>query len=709
MTQHIRSRLAAKFVLLIAGFTALMFGLTAWYSYYSYRDAQLNHLQAKAKLLADFVASISPDRIFSYDFSSLHTYAQELSANRDVTYAIIVDAQGKPMTSFIDREDPIVQAAIAALKDSDLLAVASYIDRMPDTLSVRSPIRFNQQQIGTVRIGVTRAYIDHELHGILVRNVLGSLVIVALLSLGIYLIFLQNVLRPTQDLIDGARRVANGELRTPIPTHSIDELGQLATSFNIMMERLGQSNAERGQALDDLRELNHTLEIRVEERTRAIESANRELEQLALYDSLTGLPNRSLIQDRLGLLLRSANRTHRPFVVMLIDLDRFKDVNDTFGHHIGDELLKKVGRMLVGNLRDVDTVGRLGGDEFAILLPDTYLAEALNVADKILRTLDIPIALGGLSLATGASLGIAAFPEHGRDAGTLFKHADVAMYHAKHGKTGFCVYHPDIDRHSPERLAFIQDLRLAVESAQMELHYQPIVDIRTHAIHSVEALARWTHPVRGPVPPDQFIPIIEQTGLIRPFSLWVVETALQQWAAWNAAGQRVIMAVNLSMHNLQDEAFPAALSRLMQTWSVPPQAFTLEVTESAMMSDPEHVLKTLAHFDELGIAVAIDDFGTGYSSLSYLKRLSVTELKIDRGFVKDMCADKDDVVIVRSTIDLAHNLGLKVVAEGVEDAETLQLLLELQCDRAQGQYFGAPLPATEIQFASNPTHKQSLS
>jgi diguanylate cyclase (GGDEF)-like protein len=692
---------------MVAGFTALMLGMTAWFSYQSYRAVYLEHQRSKVDILAQFVASISPDRIFSYDFVSLHSYVRELSKTRDLTYAFVSDHKGEPLTAYLDKKDPLIVAAIQAVGSEDIRKVVAHINQLPEVFSLSAPIIFNREVIGSVTIGATRRFVDDELDRILFWNAVAGGLIVVLLSLGIYLVFRHNILGPTQQLIAGARRVARGDLQQSIPVASPDELGQLAGSFNEMMHDLAQSNSARVQALEELRELNRTLEIRVEERTRAIEIVNVELERLALYDALTHLPNRTLFQDRLEHVLKTAEREPAQFAVMLMDLDRFKEVNDTFGHHTGDQLLNQLGQRLAATLRDTDTIGRLGGDEFAILLPGTDRDNTVRVAHKVFDALKQPVQLETMNLMVSASLGIAIYPEHGSDASTLLKHADIAMYQAKLSKSGHCIYDKNLDTHSPRRMTLMSDLRGAIDAGQMQLYYQPIIALSNGTVRGVEALARWTHPEKGLIPPDQFIPMIEQTGLIKVFSHWVINTALRQWSAWNARGINEAVSVNLSMLNLQDREFPDALAELLKKWSVPPHALILEVTESAMMNNPEQALVTLNRFQNLGVDIAIDDFGTGYSSLSHLKRLPVNEIKIDRAFVKDMRHDKDDEVIVRSTIDLAHNLGLMVVAEGVEDVETLNLLTDLHCDLAQGYYFGRPFPAERMHLITE--KKSSIS
>lgn len=431
--------LAAKFIVLVATLTALALGAMAWFSYQSYRTVYFEHLQSKVEQMAKFIASISPDRIFSNDFSTLYTYVKESNSNRDIVYAVVFDNDNQPMTAYLDRNDPVVGAAIAATQSEDVEVIARYIDQTPDIITLTAPIVFNEKPIGRVVIGATSTYADQELRQILIWNGIASTVIIALLSGSIYLWFRLRILRPTRDLTSGAKRVARGELRVAVARSSGDELGQLAASFNEMMRDLDETQIQRTQALDELRALNRTLEMRVEERTRAIEAANRRLQQIALYDALTGLPNRTLLRDRLDQTLASAERAGTQFVLMLLDLDRFKHVNDTHGHHIGDQLLANVSERLSSSLRESDTVARLGGDEFAILLPNTDVKNALLLAAKIIQAFEPVFRVERFDLSVGTSIGIALYPAHGADAETLLKRSDSAMYRAKQSKSGFCM------------------------------------------------------------------------------------------------------------------------------------------------------------------------------------------------------------------------------------------------------------------------------
>jgi len=431
----------------------------------------------------------------------------------------------------------------------------------------------------------------------------------------------------------------------------------------------------------------------IDQRKQAEES----LRHQALHDSLTGLPNRAALHDRLGQALRVAAREGAPLALFLLDLNRFKEVNDTLGHDVDDALLQEVSRRIQGTLRASDTVARLGGDEFAVLLPGDDRDSAMVTARKLLAVLVEPVALHGQAIVTGGSVGIAVYPEHGDDAATLLRRADVAMYAAKRGGTGYAVYSLEQDQHSPSRLTLIGALQGAVARDELRLHYQPTVDVGAGQVHTVEALARWQHPERSLLLPDEFIPLAEGTGLIVPLTRWVLETAIRQMRTWRDAGLDLAVAVNLSAHALHDPDLPTLVADLLRAYDVPATRLRVELTESAVMADPAGALDVLTRLSALRLRIAIDDFGTGYSSLSYLKRLPIDEIKIDRSFVTHMTRDGDDATIVASTIGLGHSLGLRFVAEGVEDRATWQALDALGCDGAQGFYISHALPADELE------------
>lgn len=420
------------------------------------------------------------------------------------------------------------------------------------------------------------------------------------------------------------------------------------------------------------------------------------LEHQALYDDLTGLPNRTLFQDRLKQTITHSQREGLTFAIMLMDLDRFKEVNDTLGHNVGDLLLQEVSQRLLKTVRNSDTVARLGGDEFVILLENPSEAYIQKIAQKILEALDHPFSLDQDVVDINASMGIALYPEHGNDAVTLTQRADVAMYAAKHDNCGFLLYSESQEQSSRAHLTFKSELRQAIENDELVLYFQPKIDHTTARIMGVEALVRWQHPKRGFLPPDQFILTAEQTGLMQSLTHWVLEKALLQCAALHKAGIFINVAVNLSARNLHDKQLPANIARLLDKTNVEPSYLVLEITESAMMADQASALVILNQLDKMDVTLAIDDFGTGFSSLAYLSKLPVDEIKIDKSFVMEMMSDKQALVIVKSTIDLGHNLGLKVVAEGVETLEAWHALTEWGCDCAQGYLMSKPLSAADL-------------
>lgn len=423
--------------------------------------------------------------------------------------------------------------------------------------------------------------------------------------------------------------------------------------------------------------------------------AEERVHYLAYHDVLTDLPNRTLFYDRLHQALLISHREGQPLALLLLDLNRFKEVNDTFGHHYGDLLLRQIGPRLRSCLRESDTIARVGGDEFTILLPNTHVKGANATARKILKTLETPFALKEATVEVGASIGVAFYPDHGEEGDVLFQRADTAMYVVKQAGGGYAVYAPQHEQSNPGRLMLRGKLRHAIEQGELELYYQPLMSLKTNRVIGVEALSRWLHPQLGWIPPDQFIPLAEQTGLIKPFTQWVLKTVCRQCEEWREAGLSFFISVNLSARNLQEARLPDQVAELIQTGGMQPGLLEFEITESMIMVNPTRAIEILTRLNAMGIPLAIDDFGTGYSSLGYLKKLPVQKIKIDKSFIIDL-ESKGDVVIVRSIINMGHSLGLEVVAEGVEDQHTKDLLEALECDVVQGNHIGHPLPSDEL-------------
>ena len=416
-------------------------------------------------------------------------------------------------------------------------------------------------------------------------------------------------------------------------------------------------------------------------------------ERRALYDSLTDLPNRTLFNQRVEQALREA---HPGGALLLLDLDRFKDVNDTFGHEVGDLLLEEVAVRLRAAVRAEDTVARLGGDEFAVLVQHADERLARSLVERLQVSLTAPVILGGQALNVGASVGIARFPADGTDAATLLRRADIAMYAAKRSAGSVEAYRADQEDEGGRRLVLMAELGEAIEGGQLSLVFQPQVDARTGAVLGAEALLRWTHPQRGDVPPGEFIPVVERTGVIRRLSRWVLDAALAQAREWGDRGHDLPVSVNVSARDLADPGLAAEIAELLGRHGVPAQQLTIEVTESGLVADERRAVETVAQLRALGLRVSIDDFGTGYSSIAYLNRLGAHEVKIDRSFVQGG-RDPSCEAIVRASVELGHALGLEIVAEGVEDAPTGEWLRAIGCDRLQGYFIARPLTAEAFE------------
>jgi diguanylate cyclase (GGDEF)-like protein len=426
-----------------------------------------------------------------------------------------------------------------------------------------------------------------------------------------------------------------------------------------------------------------------------LEEVNAQLQHAATHDVLSGLPNRMLLADRLGQAIAHAERRQKHFAVFVVDLDRFKAINDSLGHLAGDAMLKEVARRLASVLRKADTLARLGGDEFVLVLNEISAPEDVEaVAARVLADIARPVKLSDLELHTSASIGISLFPTDGTNADTLLQHADAAMYHAKkNGRNTYQLFAPAMSAFAKERLELENGLRRALTQHQFVLHYQPKVDVHGGGVDSAEALIRWQHPTRGLTAPLDFIPLAEESGLIVPIGEWVLREACRQAYAWQTAGLRPMrVAVNLSAQQFRQKNLVEVVRSALSAARLEARYLELELTESAVMHDAEQSIEILRQLSALGVRISVDDFGTGYSSLSYLRRLPLDKLKIDRAFIRDVVTNREDAAIVRAIVALAHNLHLKVIAEGVETPDQLAFLRELGCDQYQGFHYSVPVP-----------------
>ncbi len=484
----------------------------------------------------------------------------------------------------------------------------------------------------------------------------------------------RSITKPVSKLSEFAAKLEQGDYSQALPIEREDEIGALGSAFNHMSKAIARR------------------------------------EQELLEDGLTGLPNRVRFLKELAGSLAQAKDSGASVTVLVMDLDRFKEVNDALGHHIGDLLLKEIARRLQGVTRPQGHLtARFGGDEFTILLRNCDAAAGRAIAERLLAELEATVTLGGsdanksVEVIASASIGIAQYPVDATDMNTLLQHAEVAMYSAKQSNSGLATFVPALNTYSEDRLVLMGELRRAVGAGQLELFYQPKVDSTSEAVVGVEALVRWNHPTRGLLGPGDFIPFAESTGFITVITQWVVRAAIAQAARWRSQGRRLNIALNISARDLAQPLLPQMIDELIREYAAEPSWLTLEITESAIMADPKQALEVAEQLHAMGFRLAIDDFGTGYSSLSYLKRLPVAELKIDRSFVSHMASVEDDATIVASVIHLAHDMGLKVVAEGVEELSAYQLLRELKCDSIQGYLIGKPqaLPSFERWIDQN--------
>ena len=671
-----------KIFLGVAIVQAILLIILIWSGLNALEKSSEDELIKRTATTGKLFASTASAAVLTSDLASLESFIGEILTNPDIVYARVLSKQGVLAEGGDER---VLGRAFIA----DRSFASAKTDGVFDTAA---DIVVSGEHYGRVEIGFSILASQTLIEDTRARFL--ALAALSLFLIGLFSLVLAYYLtRGLNALQLGTRRIAEGDLGYQIEVHGKDELGQATRDFNEMSTRLAQFSEQRMQKEEEIRLLNQALEQRVTDRTMQLQDANEQLEFQAMHDMLTGLPNRALFQDRLGNALASAKRNQDIFALVGIDLDLFKEINDTLGHHAGDLVLQHVAHACNKCLRDSDTVARMGGDEFVILLPKvTDMESAVAVAERILATIKEPLYLDEHLVEVSASMGLALFPVHGTDAFTLLTHSDAAMYEAKRQKLGVVVYRAEMGDGRSEAVALKGELRYAINEHHLVLHFQPKIDFGTQAISGVEALVRWQHPRLGLLYPDAFIEMAENSGLIKPLTQEVLRMAMQQIHDWGSRGLIYPVAVNISAINLQDKTFPDTVAGLIAEFDIPSHLLELEVTETAIMKEPLVAIENIRNLSRIGIKISIDDFGTGYSSMAYIQKLLVAKIKIDKSFVMDMGSEAKDEMIVRATIDLAHNLGLAAVAEGVESQEAWDKLHELGCDSAQGYHMSKPLP-----------------
>ncbi len=642
--------------------------------------------QDQGQWVTKTLAKSLTNALITNDLSTVRSTVELLFSEKNFKRIIVLDDRGRPIA------DP--QPTTKALPTAAPGWFVSYLNLPLE--SSYYPIEIGGVSYGGVTASVSHHELIRRAWGNIQQEAWLALIEILLLSLLLWGL-LETGLRPLAYLSATVHRIGSGDFGVRMKHTASREFQELITVVNDMSEKLHAFYRERKSAEEKIQRLNQELEARVDIRTQELASANERLAFQALHDALTHLPNRTLLYDRLGQAMLTAEREQHVVAVMLMDMNRFKEINDTLGHHSGDLVLQAIASRLTSTLRQTDTAARLGGDEFALILPGIADREAaMEVAQKMLATVQMSLVLEGRSLDIGMSVGIALYPEHGREIDTLIQCADAAMYTAKRNLSGCVLYSETTDSLSVDRLALQSELRHAVENGQLELFYQPKIDCKTHRVSGVEGLVRWRHPRHGLMFPDQFIPLAESTGLIKPLTAWVVREGLMNCRNLQRDGFNLTVAVNISAINLQDPLFPDMVARVVEETGAQAGWLELEITETAIMLDPALAIDAINRLHHMGVSLAIDDFGTGYSSMAYLQKLLVAKLKIDKSFVLNMATNANDAVIVRSLIGLAHNLGLSVVAEGVESDEIWEDLKRLGCDSAQGFNMSHPIPREEL-------------
>ena len=656
-----RLGLGAKFTLTVL---VILAGTMAANTLYSLQNSARFHEQQlveRGRALGRLISLVSPEAILSFDLLQLNDYTREVSSQADVVYGVIVSAQGVPISSYINGSDTLVKKRLEAARSGDILKVLKSLDNQSDLINLEFPITHDEVVLGRFLVGMSRQSMQTEFRRQLMLQALILAAIVLFLSAAIYAVFRFNVLFPIRRLIAASEEVGRGQFPV-VPVRSEDEIGVLARAFNAMAQEVKNEQAK--------------------------------LHRQANFDPLTALPNRMMALDRISQEIKRARRSGQRFAVFFIDLDDFKNVNDSLGHAAGDALLVAIGARVQEVLRDTDTVARLGGDEFLVLAPNvTDEMQVEKIAERLLQAVAEPHQLGGRRVSARCSVGIALYPDNGDSVETLMMNADNAMYQAKATAHGSAIFFTEeMNTRLRERMQMEQDLSQALELGQLALYFQPIVEPAAQRHHGAEVLLRWHHPTRGLISSADFVPLAEASGQIVRIGDWVLEQACRYWSTWHEAGVNPgVLAVNISRVQFR-KRFSTRLAELMAAYRIPAQALELEITESVLLDDHEQVAEEVDSLRGIGVKLSLDDFGTGYSSLSYLKRFRFDVLKIDRSFVAGVPHSPDDVSLVKAILAMARGLDLTVVAEGVENHEQLTFLRTRRCDFVQGFLIAKPMP-----------------
>lgn len=661
------SKLAEKFVLLVVVILSVTLGISAKIDLSEQQQLVERQLMERGRILSHFASQVSVEAILSFDFMALENYVRDVSSRQDIVFSVILDPQGRLLTNYIDRENEGVKGLMGTERTDSVLDVLRAAEASPTIIVERFPVIEGERLLGNFILGMSRERLEQQLRDNLISQVMLYSAIILFLSVALYFVFRFNVLKPIHELVLGSQRVASGDYNEPIKIAAKDELGLLTEAFNNMMHEVNQSH-ER-------------------------------LSVQANYDELTGLPNRKQVIEQLKHEIIRAQRTNTRFAVIFIDMNDFKDVNDSMGHQAGDQLLIAMSQRFLSVLRDSDTLARLGGDEFLLLLPTTGDVEQVKeAAQRLLSSIHAPIRVEGREFYLHCSMGVALYPDDGETCAELMANADNAMYEAKKSRTeDIHFYTQAIYQQVKDKVAMEQDLHQALGNGEFDLHFQPIIDVASQRPVGAEVLLRWNHPKNGAIPPDRFIPLAEETGMIVNIGEWVLRAAAAECERLISKGIATgFFAVNVSRLQLT-EHFPGLLSSILEERGLSAQHLHLEVTESAVMENYDEAHKVLEQLNKQGVQLALDDFGTGFSSLNVLKHFPFNILKIDKSFIDGIPNDEDDTALVKGIIAMSRSLGLSIIAEGVEREEQRRFLNDSSIDSIQGCLFARPMPRDDYE------------
>ncbi len=693
-------KLSRQFGLLMVAILFLSMLGSSWFEYENSNRITEETLNSRITSIGQLLTSISIDSLLVDDFVAIDDYLLSAVSQKDFVYTILFGVNGNILSRHINQQSSLVSEITQQVNETDLDEIVGQLNRHADIVAKSFTVKFENNKIGNIALALNRQAYDLAAQKKLYKNLIFTVLSSLFAGIAIYLIFNQRILRPINELKSIVNHVTHNELNHKINLSGNNELTELAATFNHMSDHLAKSIEEKNLTMDELKALNESLEEKIQQRTQDLLDSNKLLSHLSNHDTLTSLPNRALGIDRLKQNLISSKRKKNKAVLFFIDLDRFKNINDTLGHGTGDQILIETSKRIIDVVRADDTVSRIGGDEFLVMLRDIDKKEDIEyLAANINRVINEKFLIHGRELYIGCSIGIAIGPDDSDDAETLLRLADHAMYKAKElGRNHFQYYTRAMNEEFDQRQLMESLLSLALAKGELTVVYQPIIRSSDNKISGAEALLRWNSNQLGFISPEVFIPVMEKNGLIITIGDWVLRQACQMTSTWHDKfDYDGSIAVNISAVQLRTHQFAGHVENILKETEIPASKLHIELTERILIEESADIVSCLDYLHKLGVKFSIDDFGTGYSSLGYLKHFPGDIIKIDKSFTQDIKKDKDDEALVDAIIGIGHSLSRELVAEGVETAAQIDFLKARQCEYLQGYYYSKPVKADEFE------------